>query len=91
MEDSIKLPEELLLELRDLKDELMDNVIKIGKLNVQKYFAEKDLSRINNQLNDLYDKAVSIYQKEEKLQNRLISEYGNGKVNFESGIFTKNI
>jgi hypothetical protein len=90
MEDSIKLPEELVLEVQALKDELMDNVIKVGKLSVQKSFYEKDLEMINAQLNSLHDQAAIIYQKEEELQKRVISEYGNGKLDFESGIFTKN-
>ena len=36
MSEQIKLPEELLLEIQALKDELTENVIRIGRLNVQK-------------------------------------------------------
>lgn len=90
MEETIKLPEELILEVQTLKDELMDNVIKVGRLSVQKSFYEKDLEIINSQLNNLHDQAALVYQKEEELQKRVISEYGNGKLDFESGIFTKN-
>lgn len=89
MEESVKLPEELVLEVQTLKDELMDNVIKVGRLSVQKSFYEKDLEMINAQLSDLYDQAAVIYQKEEDLQQRVISQYGNGKLDFETGIFTK--
>jgi hypothetical protein len=45
---------------------------------------------INSQLDNLHDQAALIYQKEEELQKKVISEYGNGKLDFESGIFTKN-
>jgi len=89
MEESVKLPEELVLEVQALKDELMDNVIKVGRLSVQKSFYEKDLEMINTQLSELHDQAALIYQKEEDLQQRVISQYGNGKLDFESGIFTK--
>lgn len=89
MEESVKLPEELVLEVQALKDELMDNVIKVGRLSVQKSFYEKDLEMINTQLSDLHDQAAVIYQKEEDLQQRVISQYGNGKLDFETGIFTK--
>jgi hypothetical protein len=90
MEETIKLPEELVLEVQALKDELMDNVIKVGRLSVQKSFYEKDLEMINAQLDSLHDQAALIYQKEEELQKRVTSEYGNGKLDFESGVFTKN-
>lgn len=89
MEESVKLPEELVLEVQALKDELMDNVIKVGRLSVQKSFYEKDLEMINEQLSGLHDQAAVIYQKEEDLQQRVISQYGNGKLDFETGIFTK--
>ncbi len=90
MEETVKLPEDLVLEVQNLKDELMDNVIKVGKLSVQKSFYEKDLEIINNQLANLHDQAALIYQKEEELQKRVITEYGNGKLDFETGIFTKS-
>lgn len=89
MEETVKLPEELVLEVQALKDELMDNVIRVGRLSVQKSFYEKDLDMINGQLNELHDQAALIYQKEEDLQQRVISQYGNGKLDFETGIFTK--
>ena len=89
MEETLKLPEELVLEVQALKDELMDNVIRVGRLSVQKSFYEKDLEMINNQLSELHDQAALIYQKEEDLQQRVISQYGNGKLDFETGIFTK--
>lgn len=89
MKDSIKLPEELTLELKNLRDELMDNVIKIGKLNVQKSFSEKNIEMVNKQLNNLYDQAALIHQKEQELQNRINSKYGTGIVDFETGFFTK--
>ncbi len=90
MEETVKLPDDLVLEVQNLKDELMDNVIKVGKLSVQKSFYEKDLEIINNQLANLHDQAALIYQKEEELQKRVITEYGNGKLDFETGIFTKS-
>ncbi len=68
----------------------MDNVIKVGRLSVQKSFYEKDLEVINSQLANLHDQAALIYQKEEELQKRVITEYGNGKLDFETGIFTRS-
>jgi hypothetical protein len=89
MSEQIKLPEELLLEIQALKDKLTENVIRIGRLNVQKSFYEKDLRMINTELDSLYDAAEKISGEEDDLQAKVIHEYGNGKLDFESGIFTK--
>ena len=90
MEETVKLPEDLVLEVQNLKDELMDNVIQVGRLSVQKSFYEKDLEVINSQLANLHDQAALIYQKEEELQKRVITEYGNGKLDFKTGIITRH-
>ena len=50
MENQTKLPEELLLEIQQLRDELTENVLKIGRLNVQVSFYEKDLEIFRNEL-----------------------------------------
>jgi hypothetical protein len=89
MSEQIKLPEELLLEIQALKDELTENVIRIGRLNVQKSFYEKDLRMLNAELDSLYDEAEKISGKEDDLQAKVVHEYGSGKLDFESGIFTK--
>jgi hypothetical protein len=84
----IKLPEDLLLEIQTLKDEVTENVIRIGKLNVQKSFYEKDLRIMGIELTSLYEQADVISKKEESLQTKVVSQYGNGKLDFETGIFT---
>jgi len=83
-----KLPEDLLLEIQGLKDELTENVVRIGKLNVQKAFYEKDLNMINLELDALYGQAEVLSKKEEDLQAKVVSLYGNGKLDFQTGIFT---
>jgi hypothetical protein len=84
----IKLPEDLLLEIQTLKDEVTENVVRIGKLNVQKSFYEKDLRMMDIELASLYEQADVISKKEESLQTKVVSQYGNGKLDFETGIFT---
>jgi hypothetical protein len=89
MSEQIKLPEELLLEIQKLRDELTQNVVRIGRLNVEAAFHKKDLQIIESELSSLYDLAEDISARESELQRRVISEYGNGKLDFESGVFTK--
>jgi hypothetical protein len=89
MSEQIKLPEELLMEIQKLRDELTQNVIRIGRLNVEASFHRKDLELVEQELKALYDYAEDISIRESELQQKVISEYGNGKLDFESGMFTK--
>ena len=89
MTEQIKLPEDLLMEIQKLKDELTQNVITIGRMNVELSFHKKDIDFLEKELSALYDQAENIQLRENELQNRIIEKYGNGKLDFESGIFTK--
>ena len=89
MAEQIKLPEELLMEIQKLRDELTSNVVRIGRLNVEAAFHRKDLEILVSEINSLYNFAEDISLRESDLQKRVTDQYGNGKLDFESGMFTK--
>lgn len=89
MENQIKLPEELLMEIQGLKDELTQNVVRIGRMNVEAAFHRKDLAELEGQLESLYNEAESIQIREAALQEKVVTQYGNGKLDFETGVFHK--
>ena len=71
MSEQIKLPEELLMEIQKLRDELTSNVVRIGRLNVEAAFHRKDLEILESEINSLYDyaeehfiKGIRIFRKE---------------------------
>jgi hypothetical protein len=90
MAEEIKLPEDLMLEIQKLRDELTQNVVRIGRLNVQASFYRKDLEIVESDLKNLYELAEKISIDEEKLQGKVVQQYGTGKLDFESGIFYKD-
>jgi len=89
MSEQIKLPEELLMEIQKLRDELTANVVRVGRLNIEAAFHRKDLEIIDTEINSLYDYAEDISLRESDLQKKVTDQFGNGKLDFESGIFTK--
>jgi|TARA_R110000868_G_scaffold358772_1_gene620495 hypothetical protein len=89
MSEQIKLPEELLMEIQKLRDELTANVVRVGRLNIEAAFHRKDLEIIETEINSLYDYAEDISLRESDLQKKVTDQFGNGKLDFESGIFTK--
>lgn len=88
-ENEVKIPDDLLLEIQAIRDELTQNVIKIGRINVQVAFLKNDMVQLENELSQLYIEAGDIAEREEKMQQKVTSEYGNGFLNFESGVFVK--
>ena len=90
MSEQIKLPDELLTEIESVRNEITENVVLVGRLNVQKAFYQRDLKQIEAQLEAQYDKAEMLNQKEDELQKKVVSQYGNGKLDFATGIFTKD-
>jgi hypothetical protein len=89
MSQEIKLSDELLLEVQTLKDQLTENVVKIGRLNVQVSFYKRDLLLMEQELEHLYEEAARINVSEEELQNKVVAEHGEGKLDLASGIYTK--
>jgi len=89
MSEQIKLPEELLMEIQKLRDELTANVVIVGRLNIEAAFHRKDLEIIESEIKSLYDYAEDISLRESDLQKKVTDQFGNGKLDFESGIFTK--
>jgi hypothetical protein len=89
MSQEIKLSDELLLEVQTLKDELTENVVKIGRLNVQVSFYKRDLALMEQELEHLYEQAARINVREEELQNKVVAEHGEGKLDLASGIYIK--
>ena len=89
MSEQIKLPEELLMEIQKLRDELTANVVRVGRLNIEAAFHRKDLEIIETEINSLYDYAEDISLRESDLQKKVTDQFGNGKLDFESGILTK--
>lgn len=87
--EEIKLPEDLLLEIQSLKDSLTENVVKVGRLNVQKSFYERDFKMLNEELDELYAQSAIISKKEEEMEIRITTQYGAGRLDLASGVFIK--
>jgi hypothetical protein len=90
MSQEIKLPEELMKEIESVRNQVTENVVYIGRLNVQRSFFLKDVEEIEKQLQVEYDKAETLNGKENELQQKVVSQFGAGKLDFSTGIFTKD-
>jgi uncharacterized coiled-coil DUF342 family protein len=87
--EQIKLPEELLLEIQNLRDELTENVVRIGRLSVQIHFYDNELEKLKSELLSLHKEAEVLDKKEQEMQERIAKEYGNGQLEMSTGLYTK--
>lgn len=89
MSEDIKINEELFNEIEQLKNELTENVIKIGRLRIEISLYEKDLHLMNLQLENLCGEAEKIRATEMELKKKLDEQYGPCEYNFEKGTIRK--
>jgi hypothetical protein len=89
MAEDIKINEELFSEIEKLKNDLTENVIKIGRLRIEISLYEKDLHLMNLQLGNLCDEAEKIRGTEIELKKKLDEQYGPCEYNFETGTIKK--
>lgn len=85
---NIKLSEQELNSIIELRNLAKNNVEKIGKLNIQKYFLESELGFVNEQLSGLYTESMELNEQEKSKIDEIVGKYGEGKLDFATGIYT---
>lgn len=90
MENNIKLTPEELQSIQTLREQAKENVDKIGRMNIQKFFLEKELEFVEEQLEALYSETMQLNEKEKEKVDEIVSKYGEGKLDFATGLYTKN-
>jgi hypothetical protein len=88
MAEQIKITEEELSQVLDLRVRIRENVERIGRLNVQKHFVELELSHINEELNQTYIVTEDLSAEENRIVKEISEKYGDGSLDFETGVFT---
>ena len=88
MPNQIKITEEELAQVRDLRDRIRTNVETIGRLNVQRHFAQLELDHINSELDQTYVVTEDLSAEESRVVKEISQKYGDGSLDFETGIYT---
>lgn len=90
LDNQIKLTPEELQGIQALREQAKENVDKIGRMNIQKFFLEKELQFVQDQLESLYEETMQLNEQEKKTVDEIVNKYGEGKLDFVSGLYTKN-
>lgn len=90
MENQIKLSSEELEKVQSLRNEARENVDKIGRMNIQHHFLTEEIRFVEEQLQSLYGETSDIKSREQELVNNIVSKYGEGQLDFNTGIYSQN-
>lgn len=90
MNTESKLTPEELEKIITLRDSIRSNVEKIGKMNIQKHFLQKELDFVNEQLSALYDESMALSEQEKASVQEVVTKYGEGQLDFSTGVYSKS-
>ena len=87
--NQVKITTEELDRINSLRREILENVEGIGRFNIRKHFLVKELEGIDAELFASLQKSEELDSKEKELIDEIIGKYGEGQLNFETGVYTK--
>ena len=88
MADSIKISQEELNSLLDLRERIRTNVESIGRLNIKRHFTQLELNQVNEDLNQVYSVSEDLSMEETRIVEEMTSKYGEGDLDFNTGVYT---
>lgn len=88
MENQVKLSEEELASVQELRESIRRNVEAAGKLNIRKHFIEDELKSINEELSKVYLESMELDSMEKAKIDEIVGKYGEGQLDFSTGIYT---
>jgi hypothetical protein len=91
MSEPIKLSQEELDSIKNLREKIRANVEKIGRLNIKKHFTETELDLTKLDLVSSYSETEELSREESKVVDAIVAKYGDGDLDFTTGIYTPRV
>jgi hypothetical protein len=85
-----KLTESELAEINELRLQIGSNIDTVGNLNIRKYFLEKDVRSLEEEIKSVLKKTEELNSLEKQKINEIVEKYGEGKLDFETGIYYRS-
>ena len=86
----IKLPEQDLVEINNLRVLIRENVDSLGNLSIRKHFLLKEISTVDGEIKAFLEKTEELNLMEKTKVNEIVERFGEGKLDFETGIYYTN-
>ena len=88
MSDQIKISQEELNSLLDLRERIRTNVESIGRLNIKRHFTQLELNQTVEDLNIAYAGSEDLSMEENRVVQEITAKYGEGDLDFGTGTYT---
>jgi hypothetical protein len=88
MSDQIKISQEELNSLLDLRERIRTNVESIGRLNIKRHFTQLELNQTVEDLNVAYSNSEDLSMEESRVVQEITAKYGEGDLDFNTGVYS---
>ena len=88
MSDQMKISQEELNSLLDLRERIRTNVESIGRLNIKRHFTQLELNQTVEDLNVAYSNSEDLSMEESRVVQEITAKYGEGDLDFNTGTYT---
>ena len=88
MSDQVKISQEELNSLLDLRERIRTNVESIGRLNIKRHFTQLELNQTVEDLNVAYSNSEDLSMEESRVVQEITAKYGEGDLDFNTGTYT---
>ena len=88
MAEPIKISQEELDNILILREKIRANVESIGRLNIKKHFINLELKSAQEDLAQAYEESENLSMEEQRIVNETVAKYGDGDLDFGTGIYT---
>lgn len=91
MAEPIKISQEELDNILILREKIRANVESIGRLNIRKHFINLELKSVQEDLAHAYEESENLSMEEQRLVNETVEKYGDGDLDFNTGLYTAKV
>jgi hypothetical protein len=88
MPDQIKISQEELNSLLDLRERIRTNVESIGRLNIKRHFTQLELNQTVEDLDVAYSVSEDLSMEENRVVQEITAKYGEGDLDFNTGVYS---
>jgi hypothetical protein len=88
MAEPIKISQEELDNILVLREKIRANVESIGRLNIKKHFIDLELKSVQEDLSHAYEESENLSMEEQRLVNETVAKYGDGDLDFATGLYS---
>ena len=90
MPEEVKFTEEEIKKVKEIQSEYFDAQTKFGQLSVARIRMEDQMQSLAEEEGKLRNEFKQVQEKETSFLDEITKKYGEGSLNPETGVFTKN-